>query len=146
VVTKMKCRACGGSKKYNKYPCIECEGLGFNIQLKTACFTVPPGVKHGEKLRVAIKNHIMYPQIKIVTDNYYTVKGKDVHTTAEISLAQALLGGKTSVRGLYGNVEVIIPKGTSSHSWITLPHKGLPGEEGEEYGNHYVHFKLIVPK
>ncbi|XP_074601064.1 dnaJ homolog l(2)tid, mitochondrial-like [Brevipalpus obovatus] len=145
VVTKMKCRVCQGSKKYNKFPCISCEGLGYTIQLKTACFTIPPGVRHGEKLRLAIKNQIMYPVIKIIADDYYRIEGKDIHTIAEISLAQAVLGGKTSVRSLYGNEEIIIPKETSSHSQIKLIHKGLPGEEGETYGHHYVHLKITVP-
>lgn len=145
VITKTVCRCCKGTKRHNKFVCIDCEGYGYQVTLKTACFTVPPGTIDGEKLKIVIKDQVMYATVKVMEDSYFRVDNYDVHTEAEISVAQAVLGGKTKIKSLYGEEEIAISPSTSSHDYQCLIGKGLLREDGS-YGDHYVYFRVKVPR
>lgn len=125
--------------------CDACEGYGYHINKKTACFVIPGGIKDNEKLKLVIKDHVFWIVVKIKKDPYYRIENSDVHTDAEISVAQAIFGGKTKIKGLYGIEEVAISPSTSSHDYIRLARKGLPKDNGL-YGDHYVHFRIKVPR
>ena len=61
-------------------------------------------------------------------------------------MSQAILGGIIRVQGLYEDLNVRIPAGTSSHSVLTLSDRGfkrLDAYRGN--GDHYVHLKIQVP-
>ena len=53
---------------------------------------------------------------RVEKSEYYTRKGADVYTEASISLAQSALGGSIRVQGIYEDLNIQIPAGTSSHT------------------------------
>lgn len=53
-VMRTTCRYCSGSGQYNKYPCMECEGKGQNVQRKKVTVPVPAGVENGQTVRMAV--------------------------------------------------------------------------------------------
>lgn len=98
---------------------------------------------------------------------YFRRDGSDVHTDAEISLSQAILGGTIRVQGVYDDqtlqvilkqrmnraaetslteTELQIMPGTSSHTKICLNGKGLKRVNAHGQGNHYIDLKIQIPK
>ena len=50
--------------------------------------------------------------VRVAESDYFRREGQDVHTTAYISLSQALLGGVIRITGLYGDLNLRIPQVT----------------------------------
>lgn len=82
---------------------------------------------------------------RVEKSNYFTRDGADVHTSANISVSQAVLGGTIRVQGVYEDQTLQIMPGTSSHTKICLNGKGLKRVNSYGNGNHYVNLKIIVP-
>ena len=53
--------------------------------------------------------------VMVAESDYFRREGQDVHTTAYISLSQALLGGVIRITGLHGDLNLRIPQVTPSH-------------------------------
>lgn len=98
-----------------------------------------------------------------------------MHTDAEVSLAQAILGGTIRIQGVYETQTIqvhfntlisfdldrnfngihsiifccrilqVLP-GTSSHTKICLSNKGMKRVNSYGNGDHYVHIKIAIPK
>ena len=48
--------------------------------------------------------------VRVAESDYFRREGQDVHTTAYISLSQALLGGVIRITGLDGDLNLRIPQ------------------------------------
>ena len=77
-------------------------------------------------------------------DRYFERRGKDVHTSTKINLAQALLGTKIAVRTLDGKASLKIPPGTKNGTVLRLKNLGvlLNGRRGDQY----VKIEVDMPK
>ncbi|XP_074110634.1 protein tumorous imaginal discs, mitochondrial isoform X2 [Cotesia typhae] len=144
-VMRSTCRSCHGSRVYIKKPCMECQGKGQNVQRKKVIVPVPAGVEDGQTIRMAVGTKEVFITFRVEKSRYFRRDGADVHTDAEISLAQAALGGTIKIQGVYEDHTVQICPGTSSHSKIRLSGKGMRKVNGVGYGDHYVNIKITVP-
>lgn len=141
------CRVCKGSRMYINKPCIECRGKGQTLQRKTVIVPVPPGVIDGQTIRMRITNNKeLYVTFKVAKSNYFRRDDADIHTDAVISISQAILGGNVRIEGLHEDLTVSINPGTSSHSRIRIPQKGIKRVDSYGRGDHYVHIKIEVPE
>lgn len=52
-------------------------------------------------MRVSVGRRELFVTFRVEKSDYFRRDGADVHTEAEISVAQALLGGTIRVQGLY---------------------------------------------
>jgi molecular chaperone DnaJ len=52
--------------------------------------------------------------------------GDDCHMQLPLSFAQATLGCSLHIPSLYGDIVLVVPPGTRSHTFITLPGEGFP--------------------
>lgn len=145
-IMRSTCRMCHGSRMYIKYPCSECMAKGNTVQRKTAQVKIPPGVEDGQTLRMLVGRQEIFITFKIEKSDYFRRDGADVHTDVTISLSQAVLGGTTQIKGLYEDLTIKIPRGTSSHNRLRLQNKGFKRIKSHGNGDHYVHFKINVPK
>ena len=50
--------------------------------------------------------------VRVEASDYFRRDGNDVHTDADISLSQAILGGVIRVQGLYEDLNIRIQPGT----------------------------------
>ena len=50
--------------------------------------------------------------VRVEPSRYFRREGNDVHTDADVSVSQAVLGGIIRVEGLYEDINVRIPPGT----------------------------------
>lgn len=139
------CRACYGQKYRIEHPCRACKGKGKRYEKKTVSVNIPAGVMDGHTLLVNIQNHEVFLNLQISKSTYFKRDNDDVHTDVWITVSQAILGGTISIRGVYENILIKIPPGTSSHDRLCLTGKGIKRMNSPGYGDHYVHFKIKVP-
>ncbi|XP_037045354.1 protein tumorous imaginal discs, mitochondrial-like [Bradysia coprophila] len=145
-VMRSTCRYCQGSRQFIKYPCNECDGKGQSVQRKKITVPVPAGVENGQTVRMAVGRKEIFITFKVEKSRYFRRDGADVHTDAEISLSQAILGGTIRVQGVYEDQTIQIMPGTSSHTKINLSGKGLKRVNSHGQGNHYIDLKITIPK
>ncbi|KAK9509065.1 hypothetical protein O3M35_006464 [Rhynocoris fuscipes] len=145
-VMKSTCRYCGGTRMLIKFPCTECEGKGSTVQRKKVTVPVPAGVEDGQTVRMLVGQKELFITFQVEKSDYFRRDEADVHTDAEISLSQALLGGTIKIQGVYEDHFIQISPGTSSHTRIRLSGKGLKRPTGSGTGDHYVHIKIAIPK
>ena len=145
-VMRSTCRMCKGTRLFIKHPCRECKGRGTTQQQKIVQIRVPAGVDDGYTRRMTVGNKEIFVTFKVSKSDYYKRDGADVHTDADISLSQAILGGTVNVKGLYEDVTLKIPPGTSSHTRIRLPNKGIRRVDSYGFGDHYINLKIRIPQ
>merc|ERR1719481_1403500 len=88
----------------------------------------------------------VFVTVRVEESDYFRRSGCDVHTSANISISQALLGGIIRVKGLYEELNLRIPAGTSSHSEMRLSGRGIKKLESfNSFGDHIVHIIIKLP-
>lgn len=109
-----------------------------NVQRKTVNIPVPAGVENGQTVRMSVGKQEIFITFKLVwigsaysgqrlitftfnlnrveRSDYFRRDGADVHTDAEISAAQALLGGAICIQGVYEtqHIQVYVEQYVSS--------------------------------
>ncbi len=174
LAARSTCRFCDGKGHNVVHKCTHCMGYGRVLVDRDLVLPVPPGVADGETIKVNIaptdddkrisglyESHDAPVQHVFVTfrvepSRYFTVdedNGVDLHSSAPISLAQAVFGGTVKVDGLYADEEVEFGSfggggdhGDDQDGVIRLVAKGLKKVTDAGYGDHYVHLKIQVPR
>ncbi|KAA0187066.1 Lethal (2) tumorous imaginal disc, partial [Fasciolopsis buskii] len=100
------CRRCQGSGTIVRHPCVECEGKGRVVGRRLVSVAIPAGVEDGQVLRVAVgddrqSSQELFVQVRVERSRHFRREGADVHSDITISLAQAALGGKIRIPGIY---------------------------------------------
>ncbi|KAK9736494.1 DnaJ C terminal domain [Popillia japonica] len=145
-IMRSTCRNCEGTRMYIKHKCVECQGKGSTVQRKKVTVPVPAGIEDGQTVRMPLGRKELFVTFRVEKSDYFKRDGPDVHTEAEISISQALLGGSIRIQGLYEDHTIQIMPATSSHTRIRLSGKGMKKVDGYGHGDHYVTFKIIAPK
>lgn len=117
------------------------------VEKRRVTVPIPAGIEDGQTLRMSVGgNSEIFITVRVEPSEYFRREGYDVHTDANISLSQALLGGIIRIQGLYEDLNVRITAGTSSHSVLTLADRGFKRLDAfQGHGDHYVHLKIKVP-
>jgi len=148
------CRKCGGAGTVITDPCGGCQGQGEVKENLTLKVDIPAGVEDSMELRVPGKGQSgrggpagnMYISIRVQRSRHFERDGADVYSTVDISLAQAVLGGRVPVKGIWGEMNLKIPSGTESGRKARLNSRGMPVVNASKRGDHYVEYKIKVPK
>ncbi|PAA91407.1 hypothetical protein BOX15_Mlig019566g1 [Macrostomum lignano] len=140
------CRRCGGARQIVKNPCVDCRGAGQTTQRKRLVIPVPAGVEAGQTLRVPVGRQEIWVTIQVERSRNFRREGADIHSDVDVSISQAVLGGKVRVPGLYEDLTIAIPPGTGSHERIRLPGKGIARFNSFGYGDHYIHVRVRAPR
>ena len=105
------------------------------IGMKTVKVDIPPGIRNGQKLRLKglgqrgqteDLNGDLIMTIEIINDNNFFVDNQGLHTIKNISLFDALLGGKDSLDVYDKKISFSIPSGTSNGKVLRVKGKGFP--------------------
>lgn len=123
---------------------------GKNIRI-----TIPAGVEDGQKIKLngyggtginGGSNGDLYITFQIEADPSLKRSGKDLHTTIEIDLYTALLGGEVTVETLSGKVKLKVAAETQNGTKIRLKGKGFPVYKKEaEFGDLYITYYVKLP-
>jgi len=117
------------------------------LQKKKFKVPIPAGIADGQTLRMSLgQGQELFVNVRVEQSTYFRREGSDIHTDANISLSQAILGGIIRVQGLREDLNVRIPAGTSSHSILTLSGRGIKKMDTySSHGDHYVHLRIKMP-
>lgn len=59
------------------------------------------GIEDGQTVRMPLGKKELFVTFRVEKSDYFRRDGADVHTEAEISVSQAVLGGTIRIQGLY---------------------------------------------
>lgn len=137
-------------------PCDKCGGDGRIRESKRIAIKVPPGVDSGSRLRVRGEGNAgrrggesgdMYVYINVKEHAEMKREGNNIHSDAEVSYIDAILGTQIKVTTVDGPVELKIPPGTQPGTTLLMAKRGAPrlGNSAMR-GDHSVHVRVKIPK
>jgi len=117
---------------------------------------IPPGARDGSKVRIAGQGspgHAdgasgnLYLNITVKPHPIFTRDKNNVRCDANVDVYTAVMGGKTQIPTLDGNVSLKIPAGTNSGKTFRLRGKGMPNpRDPQQYGDLLVTIQIHVPQ
>jgi len=125
------------------------------VNNKSIRITIPAGVENGQ--RIKIKGHgapginggpngDLYINFQIINTTKFRRDGNDLHTTVDIDLYTAVLGGEIIIDTLDGKVKLKVNPETQNGSKIKLKGKGFPLYKKEgEFGDLVITFQIKIP-
>jgi curved DNA-binding protein len=123
---------------------------GKNIRI-----TIPAGIENGQ--RIKLKGHggagisggpngDLFITFAIADHPQFKRLGNDLHTTVDLDLYTAVLGGDVMVDTLTGKVNVKVKPETQNGTKIKLKGKGFPVYKQEgEFGDLYITYSINIP-
>jgi curved DNA-binding protein len=116
---------------------------------------IPPGAKTGTKIRMKAagpggangQRSDIYLVLNVSADPRFTRKGDDLHTSVDVDLYTAVLGGDVKVPTLEKEVVLTIPAGSQPGQSFRLRGKGMPKlKNPKERGSLFVKINVAIPK
>lgn len=149
------CPDCGGSGKIIKDKCPDCRGTGYIASKKKIQVSIPAGIDNGQSVRIREKGEpginggpIGDLLVEVVVSRHPTLQRQDmnIYSTAQISFAQAALGGEIRIHTVDGDVLYEVKPGTQTNTRIRLKGKGVPSLRNKSVrGDHYVDLVVQTP-
>ena len=125
------------------------------VNEKNIRITIPAGVENGQQIR--LKGYgapgvnggpagDLYITFSIRNNIKFKRSGNDIHTTADIDLYTAVLGGEVTLDTLSGKVKLKVKPETQNGTKMRLKGKGFAVYKKEgEYGDLFITFSVIIP-
>lgn len=154
VMNITQCPECGGRGKIITKTCQTCHGKGTTQRTRRIEVSIPAGVEDGKFLRIAGEGEPgenngppgdLYAVIHIKKHPVFERHGSDLHSTAVIGLATALLGGDIVVPTITGSATLKIPRGSQSHTFFRLREMGMPNLNSSGRGDLLVKVIVKIP-
>ena len=149
------CPDCGGSGKIIKDKCPDCRGTGYIASKKKIQVSIPAGIDNGQSVRIREKGEPGInggPRgdllVEVVVSRHPSLQRQDmnIYSTAQISFAQAALGGEIRIHTVDGDVLHDVKPGTQTNTRIRLKGKGVPSLRNKSVrGDHYVDLVVQTP-
>ena len=149
------CPDCGGSGKIIKDKCPDCRGTGYIASKKKIQVSIPAAINNGQSVRIREKGEPGInggPRgdllVEVVVSRHPTLQRQDmnIYSTAQISFAQAALGGEIRIHTVDGDVLYEVKPGTQTNTRIRLKGKGVPSLRNKSVrGDHYVDLVVQTP-
>jgi hypothetical protein len=97
-----------------------CNGKGAISHVVKESIQIPKGVNNDNNLRLSKKGHFspngspgdLLIKVMIRPDPYFKRDGSDILTEKFITISEAVLGGTVPIKTLYGDVKIVVEKGT----------------------------------
>ena len=122
---------------------------------KNVRITIPAGVENEQKIKLkgygapGVNNGPagdLYITFIIAPDAEFRRDGADLHSSADIDLYAAVLGGEATVDTLNGKVKLKVAAGTQNGIKVRLKGKGFPVYKKEgEHGDLFVTYHVQLP-
>jgi curved DNA-binding protein len=125
------------------------------VNNKNIRITIPAGSWNGQQIK--IKGHggpginggpngDLYISFHIVNNTKFRRDGNDLHTTIDLELYTAVLGGEIVIDTLDGKVKLNVKPETQNETKIKLKGKGFPVYKKEsEFGDMVITLKIKIP-
>ena len=149
------CPDCQGTGKIIREKCPDCRGTGFTSSRKKIQVSTPAGIDDGQSIRIRDKGEPgtnggprgdLLVEVRVARHAIFQREDMNIFSTADISFAQAALGGTIRIPTVDGDVEYEVKPGTQPNTRIRLKGKGVPSLRNRNVrGDHYVTLNLKVP-
>ena len=152
--TQTTCNKCGGTGSIFETNCTICRGTGVTAKKKNLKVRVPRGVDNGDQLRMAGKasaglnggaNGDVYIEFSVSEHKIYQRDKSDIYMKIPITITEAILGAKKTIKTVQGDVKVEIPEGTQNGDKVKLKGKGIDDEKYGKKGDTYLIYNVIIP-
>jgi molecular chaperone DnaJ len=155
-VRTQTCPTCSGSGRRIEQACTECRGAGRVVAERTLTVEVPPGIHHGQRIRMGGQGHAglvggqagdVYVEVRIRPDERFVREGDDIYTTVELTFTQAALGATVTIPTLDGEDELELSPGTQPGEIVVLRGRGMAILQGRgRRGDQRVLVNVRVPR
>lgn len=148
------CEDCRGTGSIIDHPCADCRGTGIQNRTRTITVRVPPGVRDGQRIRLAGQGEAglrgasagdLYVTVHVSHDKVFGRSGDDLTLVLPVSYGELVLGTTVSVPTLDGRVGVKVPPGTADSRTLRVRGRGVPKRDGGA-GDLLVTVKVAVPQ
>ncbi len=155
VRTQMPCSTCSGEGFIVKDKCTACRGRGTVNEDTALSVKVPPGVETGSTLQVRGKggegtgagsDGNLFVVVNVEEHPLFVREGPHLHTSVELTIAQAILGDQIEIEGVEEPVEIEIDAGIQPGHVFRLRGQGLPTIHGGGRGDLFVEAQIVIPK
>jgi molecular chaperone DnaJ len=154
-VRTQTCPTCAGSGRRIDQPCKECRGAGRVVEERTLTVEIPPGIHHGQRIRVTGEGHAglvggragdAYVEVRIRPDERFVREGDDIYATVDLTFTQAALGATVAIPTLDGEEELELPPGTQPGEIVVLRGRGMPVLQRRGRGDQRILVTVLVPR
>jgi curved DNA-binding protein len=120
---------------------------------KTISLRVPPGIRQGEKIKLAGQGNPgtnggrrgdLYLKVSFKHGGKYDVDGLNLQTVIDLTPWEAALGAEVSFDTIDGRIIVKVPAGIQTDSKIRIAGKGYRDRNGRR-GDLYIKAKIVNP-
>jgi len=150
------CPECKGQGQKPEKFCNVCKGEGRVKGEEIIKFTIPPGVDSNQLIKISGKGDAgkrggkpgnLFVRVLIKPHPVFQRRGDDLFLEKEISITQALLGGKIEIPSLEGkNISLNMPPNLEIGKILKVPYQGIPHFSGFGKGSLYVKIAVKTPK
>lgn len=130
--TQQVCSKCNGKGKIIKNKCSKCNGNCYIDEEVTLTINIPAGIANGEQLVVSNKgnefnNKIgnLYLIIQVTPSNFFERSGNDLLVKQFVDPLICMIGGKTKIMTVWGEIEIEIPANTRNGETLKIPKYGI---------------------
>lgn len=154
MVFNRTCPSCGGTGHQAPRPCEGCGGLGLETRTETTVVRMPPGIAHGDRLRIGGRGHAgvrggeagdLYIAVEVAPHEVVRREGDDLVMTLPVAVHEAALGARVEFEALDGPVRLRIPPGTQTGQRFRVSGRGAPSTRGGTRGDLVVDVRLMLP-
>ena len=155
VQTEQACPDCKGTGKIIRNKCPQCSGTGYTTSRKKISVSIPAGIDDGQVVRLRGQGEPgtnggprgdLLVEVDVAPDAGFARQEMDIYSMANISFAQAVLGGDIRVRTVDGEVIYTVKPGTQPGTRVRLKGKGMPSIRNRGVrGDHYLTLNVQVP-
>lgn len=146
------CPNCRGAGKVPEEPCSDCRGAGVLNRTEEIKITVPPGINHGEMIRLANQGEAeprgvpgdLYVRVQVEKHPTLIRDGQNLRTAIDVKLSDALLGSEKTINTLEGPLGVKIPAGITHGEVLRVRGKGVPEGRGKR-GDLLIRVGIVMP-
>jgi curved DNA-binding protein len=116
-------------------------------KVETLNVKIPPGIRAGQRIRLAGKGENggdLFLNVRLERHPDFSVHETDLYSDLELTPWEAVLGTKTLVPTLGGQVKLTVPPGTQNGQKFRLPRLGMPKRDNQR-GDLYIVVKIEIP-
>ncbi len=154
VMTSNPCGTCRGYGTIIPNPCVTCAGQGRVRAARTIPVDIPAGVETGLRLQMPGQGEVgpaggpngdLFLEIKVRHHETFSRNGDDLLATVEVAMTDAILGTRTTVKGLDGDISIEIKPGVQSAEVITIRDRGITHLRGSGRGDLKIGVQVMTP-
>jgi len=125
-----------------------------SIGMKTIKIDIPPGIRSGQQLRLKglgqrgqteeLSGDLIMT-IEVINDNSFFIDNQGLHTIKNITLFDAILGGKETIDCFDKTITFSIPPGTANGKVLRVKGKGFPVYKQSTFSDLLISIIVDIP-